>query len=110
MTTVFVRMAINLSLSCVPAISLGDAWFSAMGFGDGFSAWHSLLRRRRLLAQIAVHQFLHELDALELQQLRVRLDAPIQRHADLPRPRERTRILQRRLVPDVVPAAQRPAL
>src|SRR5688572_9638840 len=55
-----------------------------------------LFRRRglsRLLAQIAVHQLLDEFDALELHQLRVRLDAPVQRHADFLGAREGLGIL-----------------
>src|SRR5204863_469593 len=47
-------------------------------------------------------QLLDELDALEFHQLRVPLDAAIQREADLPRLRERIGILDRRLVHQVI--------
>ena len=52
----------------------------------------------RLLPQMPVHQLLRELDALVFHQLHVRLTASIERHADLPRPREDFRILDRGLV------------
>src|SRR5689334_12372536 len=100
---VFVRMTIDLSCSRAGQYTPGSAWVSSQLF----------LRRRRLrrlLAQFAVHQLFDELDALELHQLRVRLDAAIQRHGDLPRPRESVRIFDRRLVPDVIGAAHRVTL
>ena len=43
-----------------------------------------------LLPEVAVHQFFHKLHALEFQQLRVLFRRPVQRHADLPGPRENT--------------------
>src|ERR1043165_5797670 len=49
----------------------------------------------RLLAPLPVHQLLDELDALEVHQLRVLLEAAVERHADLPRLRERPPILHR---------------
>src|SRR4029453_5831107 len=45
-----------------------------------------------LLLQVPVEQLLGELDALELEQLRVRLELGIQVHPDGPRLRERLRI------------------
>src|SRR3954470_8677894 len=69
-----------------------------------------LLRRQRLLAPLAVHQFLDEFDALEVEQLRVLLDAAVERHADLPRPRESLRILDRRFVGNDVRAGAREPL
>src|SRR5207244_12802376 len=56
-----------------------------------------------------VHQFLHELYAFEVEELRVLLDAAIERHADLPRPRERVRILDRGFVRDDVGTRARQA-
>jgi hypothetical protein len=50
------------------------------------------------LFQLAVHQFLGELRALELQELEVFLEAAVQRHRDLPRPREDVRVLHRGFV------------
>src|SRR5262245_60245243 len=44
-------------------------------------------------AEMAVHQLLDELDALVLEKLFPRLDAPVQRHADLPWAREHFRVL-----------------
>ena len=55
-----------------------------------------------VLAQVAVHQLFDELDALELAEPRVLVDVPVERHADRPRPRERLRVVDRRLVLDVV--------
>src|ERR1700680_2307049 len=61
-----------------------------------------LLPRQRILSPLPVQQFLDELDALELHQPRVSLDAPIQRHADLPRPSEGVRVPDRRLVDEMI--------
>src|SRR5262245_42488386 len=52
----------------------------------------------RLLRVFAVHQFLGELDALELEHLRVLLETAVHRHADLPGLREDALVLDRRLV------------
>src|SRR6266542_2306378 len=59
-----------------------------------------LLRPRR--PQVAVEQFLSKRNAVELGELDGRLDAPVQRHTDLPRPRKHGRVLDRRLVPHVI--------
>src|ERR1700682_3828452 len=61
-----------------------------------------LLPRQRILPPLPVQQFLDELDALELHQTRVPLDAPIQRHADLPRPGEGVWVRDGRLVHQVI--------
>ena len=63
-----------------------------------------------LLPQVPVHQILDELDAPEFQHLRVRLDAPVERHAHLPGPRKHLRILDRDLVVQRLGAARREAL
>src|SRR6202140_312483 len=64
----------------------------------------------RPLAQMAVQHLFGELDALELEQLCVLLDAYVQRHADLPRPRKHLVVLDRGLVIDVVRAGHRETL
>src|SRR3954447_19036157 len=74
------------------------------------SAFRIVLARQRLLAVGAVEQFLDELDALEVHQLRVLLEAAVQRHADPPRPRERLGIGHRRFVADDVGRGPRVAL
>src|ERR1700754_3672976 len=51
-----------------------------------------------VFAVLAVQQFFYELDALEVEQLHVAVEAAIERHADLPRPREDIRVRDRRLV------------
>src|ERR1700682_2366918 len=61
-----------------------------------------LLPLQPILSPLPVQQFLDELDALELHQTRVPLDAPIQRHGDLPRPSEGIRVRDRRLVHEVI--------
>src|SRR5262245_34828532 len=61
-------------------------------------AYPSFRSRQRLLEKLVVEQVLRELDALELEQLGVRLGVPIQVHRDRPRRRERLRVLDRRLV------------
>src|SRR6185503_15899300 len=56
-------------------------------------------RPRRIAGlELAVEQRLGELHAIELEQPRIGLGAPIERHADRPRPAEGLRILDRRLV------------
>src|SRR5258705_10919567 len=49
---------------------------------------------QRLLAQVSVEQLLHHLDAAVVHQLRVGLEATVERHRDLPGPREHVRILE----------------
>src|SRR5262245_65979436 len=61
---------------------------------------------RRLPLQIAVEQLLREFDALEFEQLGVRLQPAVERHADRPGPRKRLRVLDPRLVVEVVPAGR----
>src|SRR5713101_2073171 len=60
----------------------------------------------RLLFQAAVEQLLREFDALILEQLSARLPPPVERHADRPGPGKCLRILEPRLVVDVVPAGR----
>src|SRR5207245_1794030 len=60
----------------------------------------------RLLFQAAVEQLLREFDAPVLEQLDVRLPPAVERHADRPGPGKRLRILEPRLVVDVVPAGR----
>src|SRR5436190_5964860 len=60
----------------------------------------------RLLFQAAVEQLLREFNAPVLEQLDVRLLPAIERHADRPGPGKRLRILEPRLVIDVVPAGR----
>src|SRR5690554_477519 len=60
-------------------------------------------------ADIAVDRGLRDLDAVDLEQLRVAIDDAIERHPDRPRPREHGRILDRRLVLQVVRADRRVA-
>src|SRR5215471_18706483 len=64
----------------------------------------------RFLRQIPVEEFLRELDALELEQLRVGLDSLVERQRDLPRPRERLWVLDRRLVLKMIITLQGVAL
>src|SRR5690606_2704427 len=66
--------------------------------------------RERRLTQVAVHQLLHELDALELLQPRVLADPPIEIHAHLPGSCEGFGIVDRRLVAHHVWADRRVAL
>src|SRR5262245_51283583 len=54
----------------------------------------------RLFADVPVQEFLRKLDAGILDELRVRLEAAIQRHRDLPGPREHLRILDGDLIPN----------
>src|SRR5438132_215071 len=56
----------------------------------------------RLLPKFAVHQFFHKLHALEIQELHVLLLTLVQRHADLPRPREDFGVLNGRFIRDYV--------
>src|SRR5690348_3371905 len=70
----------------------------------------SLLAGQRLLAPLAVHQLLDELDALEVHDLRVLLEPAVERHADLPRLREHVGILDGRFVGEDVRRRPRPAL
>src|SRR5262245_12289893 len=51
---------------------------------------------------LAEHQIADELLAPELAELHVRLDAPVERHADRPRTRVDVRILDRRLIRQVI--------
>src|ERR1700693_3716760 len=53
----------------------------------------------RLLAELAVHQISHELNALEVQQLRVFLHVAVQRRADLPGPRKYFWVLNGGFIP-----------
>src|SRR4029077_15047288 len=55
-----------------------------------------------LFPQVAVHELLDELVAAELEELHVRLDAPVERHGDPPRPREHVGIFDRHVVLDDV--------
>src|SRR5258708_1711625 len=55
---------------------------SGGSFAIGRAQLYSL---QRLLAQVTVHQFLHELDAAELLQAGVLADVPVEVHAHLPR-------------------------
>src|SRR5881397_683198 len=57
--------------------------------------WRRLSSR---LTQMSVDQFFHELNAFELHKLHISFDPAVQRHADLPRPREDLLILDSRLV------------
>ena len=71
-----------------------------------------LLPQPHLIGSLLVFsedQILHELLALELAKLHVRLDAAVQRHADLPRTRVHVRILDRGLVPEVIGPGPRDA-
>src|SRR5215510_15135003 len=54
------------------------------------------------LHEVSVQELLGKLDTLELEQLDVRIDSPVERHRDLPGPLERLRILDRGLVLDVI--------
>src|SRR5262245_18091415 len=58
----------------------------------------------RVLVQVAVEQILGVLHAPELQDLRVPLDASVERHAHLPRPGEDFRILDDDVVLEVMRA------
>src|SRR5262249_18013930 len=55
---------------------------------------------QRFLAPLAVQQLFDELDALEVHQLRVLLEATIERHRDLPLPGKDLWVFDRRLVAD----------
>src|SRR5215510_6326195 len=57
---------------------------------------------QRLLAQMSVHELLGKFIAAELEQLHVRLCAPIERHGDAPWPGEDIGILDRHVIPDDV--------
>src|SRR5205823_2244751 len=57
---------------------------------------------QRCFAQISVHELLDEFIAAELEELDVRFDTTIERHRDLPRPREHVGVFDRHLVPDDV--------
>src|SRR3989344_6492240 len=65
---------------------------------------------QRFLAQVAVHQLLHELDALELVQPRVLALALVEVEAHLPGPGEGGRVGDRGLVAHQARARRRPAL
>src|SRR5262245_3807432 len=73
--------------------------------GVSFPALHQLL-----LAQISVQELFDEFDAAILHELRVRLQAAIQRHGDSPRAGKGLRILDRHLIVDGVWADRREAL
>src|SRR4051812_25931711 len=60
-----------------------------------------------LPAQVAVHEFFHEVDALELLQPSVRAYAPVKRHAHFPRPGKHFGIVDRGFVAHVVRPAAR---
>src|SRR6516225_7565053 len=60
------------------------------------------IRSLRFLREVAIQQLLGELLALELEQLCVRLDVPVERQADRPRPRVDRGVLERRLVPKMI--------
>src|SRR2546425_4369465 len=63
-----------------------------------------------LLPQRPVHQFLDELDALELEKLCALVLPAIERHPNLPRPRKHLRVLDRDLVVEHVRAHGREPL
>src|SRR5258708_3643577 len=67
---------------------------------------HSRPLLGRLLFQVAVEQLLREFDAVVLEELGFRLTPAVQRHADRPGPGERLRVLDPRLVIEVVPAGR----
>src|SRR5690606_30503861 len=64
----------------------------------------------RILQELPVQQRLGELDAVVFEKLRIRLDAPVERHTDRPRLREHDRIVDRGLVLHVILVDQREAL
>src|SRR2546427_12572681 len=68
---------------------------------------HSLRLFRLLLFQVAVEQLLREFDALVLEKLDLRLQPAVERHTDRPGPDERLRVLDPRLVIEVVSAGRR---
>src|SRR6266853_1211045 len=57
---------------------------------------------QRLLAKISVHEFFDEFVAAKLEKLHVRFHATIERHGDLPRPREDLGVFDRHFVPNDV--------
>src|SRR4026208_54305 len=63
-----------------------------------------------LLTQVAVHQFLDELDALELEQLCALFLPAIERHLDLQRPREHLRVLDSGLIVEHIRTHRRESL
>src|SRR5258708_180015 len=72
--------------------------------------WRIALPPQRLLPKIAVHQFFNKLHALEIQEPGVLLLPAVERHTDLPRPREDLGILDGRLISDHIRALPSVAL
>src|SRR5215469_1543585 len=106
----------TVQVSAAPATWVaGDVVWPARGAGAsdataitrGRTGTEDVRRRRlmppscslvRLLTQMAVHQLFHKLHAFEFQELSVLLQPPIERHADLPRPRKHLRVLDGGLI------------
>src|SRR5438067_784477 len=70
-----------------PLVELRNRWFIRTSSSPA-----------RLLAEMPVHELLHELYALELQHLSVLFQPTIDGHADLPGPRKHLRVLDRRFI------------
>src|SRR5688572_17807659 len=66
--------------------------------------------RQWLLEKLVVQQIFRELDALELEQLGIRLRVPVEMHRDRPRRGERLRVLDRRFVLHAIRVERRVAL
>src|SRR5437016_4386907 len=60
-------------------------------------AFHELL-----LPKVAVKSFFHHFNTSEIHKLRIRFEPAVERHADLPGPREYLRVLDGRFVTDDV--------
>src|SRR5436190_6930508 len=74
---------------------------TACAFAKAALAWRLL---RRLLFQVAVEQLLGEFDALVLEKLGLRLEPSVDGHPDRPGPDKRVRVLDPRLVVEMVSA------
>src|SRR5688572_18046983 len=83
---------------------------SAPVSGVRITNWKPEVPKTLLLLQVPVEQLFGELHALELEQLHVRLERAVERHAALPRPPERLRVRHRGFVDERVLALQRVTL
>src|SRR5690606_24641843 len=70
--------------------------------GRAASCRRRAARSVRAFLEIAVKKLLRELDALELEKLRVRLDPSVERQGDRPRSLEHLGVVDRRLVLEVI--------
>src|SRR2546427_254039 len=83
----------TVSFLCSIPVSLGKA--PPLGGREYRRVCASLAR---LLAKVSIEHFFRKFRTFIFQDLCILFDAPVQRHADLPRPREYFRIFNRRFV------------